>query len=44
MMANADILVAYKEYPHTDVLERAYEVVDLCAAAVEKKIKRHLGQ
>lgn len=39
MMANADILVAYKEYPHTDVLERAYEVVDLCAAMVDRKIK-----
>ena len=35
MLANADVLVAYKEYPHTDILERAYEVVDLCAAKAE---------
>ncbi len=39
MVASADVLVTYKEYPHTDVLERAYEVVDLCAAMVEKRIK-----
>jgi microcystin degradation protein MlrC len=30
-LENADVLVAYKEYPHTDVLERAIELVDLCA-------------
>ena len=24
MLASADLLVAFKEYPHTDVLERAY--------------------
>jgi microcystin degradation protein MlrC len=39
MLANADVLVAYKEYPHTDILERAYEVVDLCAAMAEGRIK-----
>ena len=39
MVENADLLIAYKEYPHTDVLERAYEVVDLCAAMVEKRIR-----
>ena len=38
MLANADVLVAYKEYPHTDILERAYEVVDLCAAKAEGRI------
>jgi microcystin degradation protein MlrC len=38
MVANADVLVSYKEYPHTDILERAYEVVDLCAAKVEGRI------
>lgn len=32
MVANADVLIAFKEYPHTDVLDRAYELVDLCAA------------
>ena len=39
MLNNADLLVAFKEYPHTDVLERAYELVDLCAATVEKRIR-----
>lgn len=34
MVRNADVLVAFKEYPHTDVLERALELVDLCAAKV----------
>jgi microcystin degradation protein MlrC len=39
MLANADLLISFKEYPHTDVLERAYELVDLCAAQVEGRIK-----
>ena len=26
MLANADLLIAFKEYPHTDVLERAREL------------------
>ncbi|WP_416051999.1 M81 family metallopeptidase [Cupriavidus basilensis] len=34
MVAHADVLVAYKEYPHTDIRERALELVDLCAAQV----------
>lgn len=38
MVNNADVLVAFKEYPHTDVLERGLELVDLCAAKVEGKI------
>ncbi|HMN72789.1 MAG TPA: M81 family metallopeptidase [Rhodoblastus sp.] len=36
---NSDILVFFKEYPHTDIYERAVEVVDLGVAAVEKRIK-----
>ncbi|MGJ7565957.1 M81 family metallopeptidase [Variovorax sp. GB1R11] len=39
MVQNADLLIAFKEYPHTDVLERGIELVDLCAAMVGKKIK-----
>ncbi|MEP6739186.1 MAG: M81 family metallopeptidase [Caldimonas sp.] len=39
MLANADLLIAFKEYPHTDILDRAYELVDLCAAMVERRIK-----
>lgn len=38
MVENADLLIAYKEYPHTDVLERALELVDLCAARVEGRV------
>lgn len=34
MVEQADLLIAFKQYPHTDVLERAYELVDLCAAQV----------
>jgi microcystin degradation protein MlrC len=39
MLSNADLLIAFKEYPHTDVLERAWELVDLCAAMVEGHIR-----
>ena len=38
MTGNADLLIAFKEYPHTDVLERALELVDTCAAIAEKTI------
>lgn len=39
MVEKADMLIAFKEYPHTDVLERGLELVDLCAAQVEKKLR-----
>ena len=39
MVESADLLIAYKEYPHTDVLERALELVDLGAATVEKRVR-----
>ncbi|QOT78218.1 M81 family metallopeptidase [Cupriavidus basilensis] len=39
MVAHADVLIAFKEYPHTDVLERALELVDLCAAKVQGKVR-----
>lgn len=29
MVGNADVLIAYKEYPHTDFLERGMELIDL---------------
>jgi microcystin degradation protein MlrC len=32
MYETADFLVCFKEYPHTDILERAFDLVDLCAA------------
>lgn len=34
MVAQADLLISFKQYPHTDILERAVELVDLCAAQV----------
>jgi microcystin degradation protein MlrC len=39
MVDSADLLIAYKEYPHTDVLERAVELVELCTAIVEKRVR-----
>ena len=39
MVESADLLIAYKEYPHTDVLERALELVDLGAAIVGKRVR-----
>lgn len=39
MLENSNLLIAFKEYPHTDVLERGLELVDLCAATVQGKIK-----
>jgi len=39
MVDSADLLIAYKEYPHTDILERGIELFDLCAAIVERKIR-----
>jgi microcystin degradation protein MlrC len=38
-MANADILAAFLEYPHTDFLERAEHVVDLALRAVRGEIR-----
>jgi microcystin degradation protein MlrC len=39
MIDHADVLICYKEYPHTDFVERAEELVDLCAAAAKGEIK-----
>lgn len=39
MRANADLLVLYKEYPHTDTLERAHELVDLALRAASGAIR-----
>ena len=33
MMENADAIIMFKEYPHTDPQERAQELFDLCSAA-----------
>lgn len=39
MLAQADILICFKEYPHTDVLERGLELVELCRAAAMGRVK-----
>jgi microcystin degradation protein MlrC len=38
MVDAADVLVMFKEYPHTDLLARARELVDLCAATAGGRI------
>lgn len=38
MLANADVLICWKEYPHVDILERAAELIDLCVACREKRV------
>ena len=43
MLRHADLLVSFKEYPHTDVLERAFELVDLCAATAAGRIRPQVG-
>jgi len=39
MLTAADLIICFKEYPHTDFLDRAYELADLAEAKVKKKIK-----
>ncbi|MBA2667530.1 MAG: M81 family metallopeptidase [Trueperaceae bacterium] len=38
MVAHADVIVIYQEYPHTDMATRAVELVDLCAEALKGAI------
>ncbi len=38
-LAKSDIVVLYKEFPHTDVVERAEDVLDLVLATLRGKIK-----
>jgi len=39
MRTYADLIITFKEYPHTDMAARAHELYDLCVAAAENKIK-----
>jgi microcystin degradation protein MlrC len=39
MVRHADLLVSFKEYPHTDVLPRAHELVNLCADHAAGRIR-----
>ena len=38
-LAKSDIIVLYKEFPHTDVVERAEDVLDLVLATLRGRIK-----
>lgn len=38
-VAAADITILYKEFPHTDVADRAEEVIDLVLATIRKQVK-----
>jgi microcystin degradation protein MlrC len=39
MLDNADVIICFKEYPHTDFLERGAELADLCAEMAAGKIR-----
>lgn len=39
MMAAADVMICYKEFPHTDYVERAEELVKITADAVAGRVK-----
>ena len=39
MVKAADLLICWKEYPHTDILERAQELVEHCTALAEKRLR-----
>lgn len=39
MTESADLLICWKEYPHTDILERVQELVAHCTDLAEKRLK-----
>lgn len=39
MVEHASLIIAFKEYPHTDVFERGEELVNLCARAAAGEIR-----
>ncbi len=39
MRTAADVIITYKEYPHTDIGDRARELYALCLAAAQGKVK-----
>jgi microcystin degradation protein MlrC len=43
MVRAADVIVAFKEFPHTDFLERAEDLVDLCLRAQRGEIRPVAG-
>jgi microcystin degradation protein MlrC len=38
MLDSVDLLICWKEYPHTDILERGQELVERCTELVEKRL------
>lgn len=43
MVQATDLLVAFKHYPHTDMLERAHELLALAEATVQRRIRPTAG-
>ncbi len=43
MADDATVLIAYKEYPHTDILPRAVELFEITAAAAEGAVRPHMS-
>lgn len=39
MVEGADVIVAFKEFPHTDFLARAEDLLELCLRAARKEVK-----
>lgn len=39
MQANADVMILFKEYPHTDIVERGRELVAVCGDMAEGRVK-----
>ncbi len=39
MVEGADVIVAFKEFPHTDFLARAEDLLELCLKAARKEVK-----
>ncbi len=42
MVCHSDVIVTFKEVPHTDFLERARDLMHICVRAAQKLIKPHL--
>lgn len=38
-LESADVLIYFKEYPHTDSIDRAHELFDIAVGMLEKKMK-----
>ena len=43
MLANADAIVTFKEYPHTDPQERAQELYDICASTARGTVRPRMA-